>query len=102
MVYVSASITAIGNSSFKMAHRIVSGKRGVVAADVGSTLVWLDYRAGKPLALPPKVRKAFEKLEGKPLPRLTRVAESRSKLVDPISRLLDSSIPRLLNFRVTS
>jgi acyl-CoA thioester hydrolase len=72
MVYAGASITAMGNSSFKMAHRIVSGNRGAVAADLDSTLVWFDYRAGKSLALPPKVRKAIEELEGKSLPRLTR------------------------------
>jgi len=77
-VYVGASVTAMGNSSFKMAHCIVSGKRGVVAADVDSTLVWLDYRAGKPLALPSDVREAIEKLEGKSLPRLARVAKSGS------------------------
>ena len=78
-VYVGASITAMGNSSFKMAHRVVSGKRGVVAADVDSTLVWLDYRTGRPLAMPPEVRKAIEKLEGKSLLRLTRAAESGSR-----------------------
>jgi acyl-CoA thioester hydrolase len=78
-VYVGASITAMGNSSFKMAHRIVSGKRGVVAAEVDSTLVWLDYRTGKPLPLPPEVHKAIEKLEGKSLPRLTRVEKSGSR-----------------------
>jgi len=71
-VYAGARITAIGNSSFKMAHRIVSGHRGAVAADLDSTLVWFDYRAGKPVALPPAVRNAIEKLEGKPLPQLTR------------------------------
>jgi len=71
-VYVGGTITAMGNSSFKMAHRIVSGNRGAVAADLDSTLVWFDYRAGKSLALPPKVRKAIEELEGKPLPALTR------------------------------
>jgi acyl-CoA thioesterase FadM len=56
----------------------VSGKRGVVAADVDSTLVWLDYRTGKPLPLPAEVRKAIERLEGKSLPRLTRAAEVRA------------------------
>jgi acyl-CoA thioester hydrolase len=71
-VYAGARITAIGNSSFKMEHRIVSGNRGAVAADLDSTLVWFDYRAGKPAALPPEVRKAIEELEGKPLPRLAR------------------------------
>ena len=71
-VYAATRITALGNSSFKMAHRIVSGNRGAVAAELDSTLVWFDYGAGKPLALPPAVRDAIEKLEGKPLPRLTR------------------------------
>ena len=71
-VYAGASITAIGNSSFKMAHRIVSCKRGAVAADLDSTLVWFDYRAGKPLPVPPEVREAIEKLESKSLPPLTR------------------------------
>ena len=71
-VYAGARITAIGNSSFKMAHRIVSSNRGAVAADLDSTLVWLDYRAGKPVALPLGVRNAIEKIECKPLPRLTR------------------------------
>jgi acyl-CoA thioester hydrolase len=71
-VYAGARITAIGNSSFKMAHRIVSANRGAVAADLDSTLVWFDYRAGKPMTLPPEVRKAIEELEGKSLPLLTR------------------------------
>lgn len=71
-IYAGACITAIGNSSFKMAHRIVSADRGVVAADLDSTLVWLDYRVGKPLPLPAEVRKAIEELEGKPLPQITR------------------------------
>ena len=72
-VYVGAATTALGNSSFKMAHRIVSGNRGAVAADLDTTLVWFDYRVGKPLALPPEVRKAIEELEGRSLPVLARV-----------------------------
>jgi acyl-CoA thioester hydrolase len=71
-VHAGARITALGNSSFKMAHRIVSANRAMVAADLDSTLVWFDYRAGKPLPLPLEVRKAIEELEGQPLPRLTK------------------------------
>ncbi len=71
-VYVGTRITELGNSSFKMAHRIVSGNHATVAADLDSTLVWLDYSTGRPLALPAAVREAIEKLEGKHLPRLTR------------------------------
>lgn len=72
-VYVGATVTALGNSSFKMAHCIASGHRGAVAADLDSTLVWFDYRAGKSLPLPPEVRKAIEELEGRSLPVLARV-----------------------------
>ena len=71
-IQVGASITALGNSSFKMAHRIISANRGIIAADLDSTLVWIDYATGKPLALPAKLREAIEKLEGKRLPALTR------------------------------
>jgi acyl-CoA thioester hydrolase len=71
-IEVGASITALGNSSFKMAHRIVSAGRGIVAADLDSTLVWIDYRSGKPVTLPAQLREAIEKLEGKRLPLLTR------------------------------
>jgi len=72
-IQVGASITGLGNSSFKMAHRVVSVKRGIVAADLDSTLVWIDYRTGKPVALSAKLREAIEKLEGKRLPALTRI-----------------------------
>jgi len=81
-VYAGARITAVGNSSFEMAHRIVSARHGVVAAELDSTLVWFDYRAGKPLTLPPEMRKAIEQLEGKSLPRISRVEKSRSREVE--------------------
>ena len=71
-IQVGASITALGNSSFKMAHRVVSAGRAIVAADLESTLVWIDYATGKPLTLPAQLRKAIEKLEGKRLPVLMR------------------------------
>jgi acyl-CoA thioester hydrolase len=71
-VYAGARITALGNRSLKMANRIVSARHGAVAAEVDSTLVWFDYRAGKSMKLPAEVRHAFERLEGKPLPPITR------------------------------
>ncbi|SPE22195.1 putative thioesterase [Acidobacteriia bacterium SbA2] len=71
-IQVGASITALGNSSFKMTHRVVSAGRGIVAADLDSTLVWIDYGAGKAITLPATLRDAIEKLEGKCLPVLTR------------------------------
>jgi len=71
-IQVGASITALGNSSFKMEHRIVCAGGGIVAADLASTLVWIDYSTGKAIALPSKVPDAIEKLEGKRPPVLTR------------------------------
>ena len=71
-IRVGASITALGNSSFKMEHRIVSAGRGIVAAELASTLVWINYSTGKAITLPAELRDAIEKLEGKRLPVLTR------------------------------
>src|SRR5579871_6952974 len=41
-VRVGTRVTHIGKSSFKMTHQIVSEHHGAVAADLESTLVWLD------------------------------------------------------------
>ena len=71
-VYAGASVVGLGNSSFRMIHRIVSGRHGAIAADLDSTLVWLDDSAGKPVPLPLRLRAAIEKFEGKPLPRGVR------------------------------
>ena len=64
-VRVGAHVTSIGNTSFKMAHRIVSVRHGVVAAEVQSALVVLDYKVKKPLRVPDQVRKAIQEIEGK-------------------------------------
>ena len=61
-VRVGARVTRIGNSSFRMEHRIVSEKLGLVA-DADSTLVIFDYRANRSCPIPPKIRGAIEELE---------------------------------------
>ena len=66
-VRVGARVTSIGNTSFKMAHRIVSVRHGVVAAEVQSALVVLDYKCKKPVRVPDHVRKAIQEIEGKVL-----------------------------------
>ncbi len=63
-VHVGTRVVSIGNSSFKMTHRIVSEKLGIVAADLESTLVWIDYEANKSIRVPAEMREAIEKLEG--------------------------------------
>lgn len=62
--YVGARVTAIGNRSFNMVHKIVSASHGVVAADLESTLVLFDYNTSKPVPVPTPMRNAIGKLEG--------------------------------------
>jgi len=64
-VHVGARVTRIGNSSFRMEHRIVSHALGVVAATGDSTLVVLDYNQKKPVPVPAHIRKAIERLENR-------------------------------------
>ncbi len=64
-VHVGARVTRVGNSSFRMEHRIVSEALNAVAADAHSTVVVLDYKRNKPVRVPDAVRKAIEQLEGR-------------------------------------
>jgi acyl-CoA thioester hydrolase len=70
-VHIGARVTRIGNSSFRMEHRIVSEVLGVVAADAHSTVVVLDYKRNKSVRVPEPVRKAVEQLEGRHFERPT-------------------------------
>lgn len=63
--HVGASVNAIGNSSFKMSHKVVSANQGVVAVELETTLVLFDYKTGKSVAVPSGIRDAIGKLEGK-------------------------------------
>jgi acyl-CoA thioester hydrolase len=62
-VHVGARVVGVGNSSFKMAHRIVSEGLNELAADLESTLVLYDYNRGNPVPLPAELRAAIEQLE---------------------------------------
>jgi acyl-CoA thioester hydrolase len=62
-VHAGARITAVGNSSFRMEHVIVSAGLNVVVADLDSTLVLLDYATNKPLRVPDEMREAIRTLE---------------------------------------
>ena len=64
-VVVGTRVTAIGNSSFRMEHRIVSRASGEVVADVDSTIVSADYTLGKGVRVSEKVRRAITELEGR-------------------------------------
>ena len=62
-VIVGTSVTRIGNSSFRMEHRVVSRGTGELAAEVNSTMVTVDYASGKPVHVPVEIREAIGRLE---------------------------------------
>jgi acyl-CoA thioester hydrolase len=66
-VKVGARVTRIGRSSFRMEHVIFSEGAQKIAAEIVSTMVLLDYGAGKPTRVPEESRRAMEALEGREL-----------------------------------
>lgn len=71
-IYVGARVTALGNTSFKMAHAIVSANQKKLAAEVDSTIVMFDYPKNRAARIPDHLRSAIQALEGRTLPRLER------------------------------
>jgi acyl-CoA thioester hydrolase len=63
--YAAARVTRIGNRSFQLQHRVVSKSLGVIAAEIDSTIVVLDYSRNKAVPIPEHCRKAIEELESK-------------------------------------
>jgi acyl-CoA thioester hydrolase len=64
-VIVGTRVTAIGNSSLRMEHAIVSRASGEVAAESDSVIVTVDYSTGKPVRVPEEVRQAIARMEGR-------------------------------------
>jgi acyl-CoA thioester hydrolase len=64
-VLVGATVAQVGRSSFRMEHMVVSSANAVVA-DAHSTLVFFDYNEHRPLPVPDHLRRAIERLEGRP------------------------------------
>ncbi|MGA2114087.1 MAG: thioesterase family protein [Bryobacteraceae bacterium] len=65
-VYIGARVTRVGNRSLQMQHRVVSKALDMVAAEVESAVVVLDYSLGKAVPVPEECRKAIEDLETNP------------------------------------
>lgn len=63
--YIGTRIARIGNSSFQMDHCIVSRNRDEIAAEVGSTLVMLDYSRNRPVPVSAEARSVIGALEGR-------------------------------------
>jgi acyl-CoA thioester hydrolase len=64
-VTVGTRVTAIGNSSLRMEHAIVSHASGEVAAESDSVIVAVDYSTGKAVRVPEEVRQAIARVEGR-------------------------------------
>lgn len=64
-VHIGARVSRIGRTSLTMEHLAISERTGSVVADGPSVLVIFDYDAGKPHAVPGKIRESIEALEGK-------------------------------------
>ena len=62
-VLISSSITSIGRTSLKMAHRIYSTAQKAVAGEGESVIVMFDYAAQKPVAVSDEIRAIIEGLE---------------------------------------
>ncbi|HEY1206875.1 MAG: thioesterase family protein [Bryobacteraceae bacterium] len=72
-VYVGVRVEKIGNSSFRMDHVVVSEAQKLVAAEVRSTIVVVDYRRNKSVPVPEPVLAAIEKIEGRVFERAAAV-----------------------------
>jgi acyl-CoA thioester hydrolase len=64
-VHVGARVTRIGNSSFRMEHRVVSHKHDELAAAVDSTIVMLDYSIGRASPVSTEIRARIAEIEGR-------------------------------------
>ncbi len=66
-VQVGVRVAKIGNTSFRMEHRIWSDRQKAVAAEAHSTIVVLDYSDKKPVRVPEEARQAIGAFEGRTL-----------------------------------
>jgi acyl-CoA thioester hydrolase len=64
-VWIGTRVSRIGNSSLQMDHVVVSRDLGVVAAEVKSTLVMLDYSVMKSVRVPDEMRNAIARVEAR-------------------------------------
>jgi acyl-CoA thioester hydrolase len=76
-VHVGVRVERIGTSSFRMDHVVVSEAQKVVAADVRSTVVVVDYKRNKAVPVPEPVRAAIEKIEGRVFERAHATSPSQ-------------------------
>jgi acyl-CoA thioester hydrolase len=64
-IRVGGRITRMGRSSLTMDHAVWSEAQGLIVAKGTSVLVVYDYAQKQPCPIPPELRAAIERLEGK-------------------------------------
>jgi acyl-CoA thioester hydrolase len=64
-IVIGTRVTAIGNSSVRMEHKMISRASGEIAAESDSVIVTVDYSTGRPVRVPDAVRQAVGKMEGR-------------------------------------
>ena len=75
-VHVGVRVERIGNTSFRMDHVVVSEAQNLVAAELRSTIVVVDYKRNKSVPVPASVRAAIEKIEGRTFDRAHTTASA--------------------------
>ncbi|MDP6363366.1 MAG: thioesterase family protein [Candidatus Poseidoniia archaeon] len=64
-VRCEATVTSLGNSSYRMAYRLHSDALGAVAAEGDSVVVMIDYATDRSVPLSDELRSAIQDLESK-------------------------------------
>jgi acyl-CoA thioester hydrolase len=85
-VVVSARVTAIGKSSFRMQHWIVSRASGELAAEVECAMVTVDYSTGKSVPMPADIRQAIVHLEGRTFDKRAGAGPDIAAAAKPVPR----------------
>ena len=63
-VRCAATVTSLGNSSYRMAYRLHSEAHGSFAAEGDSVVVMVNYGTGRSVPLSDELRSAIQDLEG--------------------------------------
>jgi acyl-CoA thioester hydrolase len=66
-VEVGAKVTRLGRSSMTMHNSVASVAQQAIVAEGESIMVVFDYGANQSVAIPPELRQAIERLEGRAL-----------------------------------
>jgi acyl-CoA thioester hydrolase len=62
-VVIGTRVVRVGNTSFRMEHRIVSRAAGKVAAEAETTIVTIDYGTGASVRVPDSIRENIARLD---------------------------------------